>query len=257
MSQKIHGNQTTREGKRRLGEIFNENLYISEHISYQMMKELTNLRKLIAKAKKKGVKLNSKIKPEKTLHNFSATEHAYLQTSIKKSIKDLANKIDHPITIKLKSAQTLEEIESFIHEIENLELKPRKTNITRLPPLPSAVKGEIEADFEELIKCFNNKLYRSATILCGRILEVALHRKYYEMTGKDILETSPGIGLGKLVAKLKERKTQFPPGVTQQIHLVNQVRIESVHKKGTVFKPTKQQTHAIILYTLDILKKLF
>ena len=31
-------------------------------------------------------------------------------------------------------------------------------------------------------------------------------RKYYDITKKDLLETNPGIGLGKLIAKLEEEK---------------------------------------------------
>ena len=94
-------------------------------------------------------------------------------------------------------------------------------------------------------------------MLCGRLLEIALHRKYYEITGQDILEKNPGIGLGKIIAKLAEKDIKFEPGLTQQIHLINQLRVSSVHKQKDAFYPTKQQTHAMILYTLDVLEKLF
>jgi hypothetical protein len=88
-------------------------------------------------------------------------------------------------------------------------------------------------------------------------LEVGLHRKYFDVTGHDILEKSPGIGLGKVVAKLSEKEVKLDPGLTQQIHLINNVRIFSVHKKQEAFYPTKQQTQAMVLYTLDILEKIF
>ena len=71
------------------------------------------------------------------------------------------------------------------------------------------------------------------------------------------MEKSPGIGLGKMIAKLTEKDIKFDPGLTQQIHLINQIRISSVHKQKDVFYPTKQQTQATILYTIDILEKLF
>jgi hypothetical protein len=71
------------------------------------------------------------------------------------------------------------------------------------------------------------------------------------------METSPGIGLGKIIAKLTERNIRFDPGLTQQIHLINQVRISSVHTKKDSFYPSKGQTQAMILYTLDVLRKLF
>ncbi len=126
-----------------------------------------------------------------------------------------------------------------------------------LPQLPDDIRDEMIADIKELLKCFDAGCYRSATVMCGRILEIALHRKYYEVTGKDILETQPGIGLGNLVAKLRDKEVQFAPAVTQQIHLINQVRISSVHKKQQPFNPTKSQAHAMILYTTDLVEKMF
>jgi hypothetical protein len=47
------------------------------------------------------------------------------------------------------------------------------------------------------------------------------------------------------------------PGLTQQIHLINQVRVFSVHKKKEVFRPTREQAEAMVLYTKDVLRKLF
>ncbi len=123
--------------------------------------------------------------------------------------------------------------------------------------IPPMIKGEIEEDVLELGKCFQSGCYRSSVILCGRILETALHRKYYEVTGVDILEKNPGIGLGTLVAKLVEKNVKFDPGLTQQIHLINQVRIFSVHKKHSTFLPNRAQANAIVLFTLDAVQKMF
>ena len=84
-----------------------------------------------------------------------------------------------------------------------------------------------------------------------------MHRKYFETTGKDILEKNPGIGLGNLIGKLSEKNVKFDPGLTHQIHLINQVRIFSVHKKKEAFYPNKDQANAMVLYTLDVLWKMF
>jgi hypothetical protein len=94
-------------------------------------------------------------------------------------------------------------------------------------------------------------------ILCARILETALHRTYYDVTGKDLLETSPGIGLGSIISKMRESGIEIDPSLTQQVHLINNVRIFSVHKKQNVFQPSKEQAQATLLFTVDILKKLF
>ncbi|MBM3199672.1 hypothetical protein FJZ53_01955 [Candidatus Woesearchaeota archaeon] len=127
----------------------------------------------------------------------------------------------------------------------------------RIPNLHPDIKEEVLADLKELSKCYQAECYRSAVIICGRILETILHRKYYEITGNDALEKSPGIGLGNLIAKLTEKNVKFDPGLTQQIHLINQVRISSVHKKQEPFYPTQMQAHAIILFTLDSVRKMF
>ncbi len=123
--------------------------------------------------------------------------------------------------------------------------------------LPMDVREELLADLDELKRCYNAKCYRSCVIICGRILEIALHRKYYEKTGQDVLEKSPGIGLGNLIKKMIDKDIKLDPGLTQQIHLINNVRVFSVHKKQQPFKPSKAQTHAIILFSLDTLEKLF
>jgi len=123
--------------------------------------------------------------------------------------------------------------------------------------LPDEIRSDIIADLKETGMCFNNSCYRSAIILCGRILETALHRIYYDVTKNDLLEKSPGIGLGNLIAKLREKGIELDPGLGNQVHLINQLRIYSVHKKQNAFDPSKTQAHAIILYTIDILDKLF
>ncbi len=134
---------------------------------------------------------------------------------------------------------------------------PDQKQTFRLPNLPIEIRSEVTADARELEKCFEQSLYRSSIILSGRILETCLHRKYFDLTGKDILETSPGIGLGNLIAKMREINYSFSPGLSEQIHLINQVRIYSVHKKQEAFIPSKEQAQAIMLFTLDVVNKLF
>jgi hypothetical protein len=126
-----------------------------------------------------------------------------------------------------------------------------------MPKLPSDIKEDVSADLNEIQKCVNAGCYRSAVVLCGRVMETALHRKYFEATGNDLLEKAPGTGLGTLIAKLSEHGVKLDPGLPNQIHLINQVRVFSVHTKKESFSPSKTQAEAIVLYTLDILDKLF
>ncbi|MFH1439097.1 MAG: hypothetical protein ABIG89_00905 [Candidatus Woesearchaeota archaeon] len=161
------------------------------------------------------------------------------------------------------SKQNLSKINTIKNIIIQLNLTESITsalNIT-IPSstsnIPNDIKEEISLDIRELNNAFNANCYRASIILCGRIVETCLHRKYYEETGVDMLEKSPGIGLGNLIAKMRDKGITFDPGLTQQIHLLNNVRIFSVHKKKELFIPSKQQTYASILYTMDIVERLF
>ncbi|MGM5484848.1 MAG: hypothetical protein ACQEP1_03165 [Nanobdellota archaeon] len=231
------------------------------------------MRKIIARIKDNLDKTEGrKIKQNSYIFSFrkGASASRKLDTDIKQlkekawslemDDKDKHLKILNKVHLieKMHSEDTREELKKALDELSML--LPEKKDDYSIPktlPVPGAIKDEMIADLQELRECFNYGLYRSSIILCGRMLEVALHRKYYEITGKDILETNPGIGLGKLVAKLNEKKALFEPGINEQIHLINKVRIHSVHKKKEVFSTTKHHTYATILYTTEIIKKLF
>tara|TARA_Y100000310_G_C20681537_1_gene816241 strand:- start:1772 stop:2518 length:747 start_codon:yes stop_codon:yes gene_type:complete len=244
-------------------------------------KSIINLQNAISLAIKHNIDLNKKPDREKSLYDYDEKQKIYYLDSFNSNLKlvksdylSLTQLTKHDI----RNQQFITQILELMPELDSKDLnKLDKTlkkiiSITKqlsfpkqdlertfnIPTnLPIEISSDIKADITELNKCFNNNCYRSAIILCGRLLETALHRKYYEVTNNDLLEKSPGIGLGNIIAKLKEKNTQLDPAITNQIHLINQVRIFSVHKKKQAFYPTKQQTHAAILYTLDILEKLF
>lgn len=196
--------------------------------------------------------------------DFQKNRLTNIGSAILSDIKLLQKKIPEDrkaIAEQLTASFNKNDSESLLRTLaklrENLPEKQKEQLEINLPKLPQEIKDEIEADIKEIKKCYSSGCYRSAVILCGRLLETALHRKYYETTGNDILEKNPGIGLGNLIAKLFEKGVELDPGLTQQIHLVNQVRIFSVHKKQRTFYPSKTQTNAIILFTTDTLEKLF
>ncbi len=148
--------------------------------------------------------------------------------------------------------QNLAEISRLSNSLKGSVRVEKGIQFIDIPPLPDEIKDSIAADLNEIRKCFEAEAYRSCVVLCGRVLETALQRKYYEVTGVDLMETSPGIGLGKLIAKLSEKEVEFDPGLTQQIHLINQVRVYSVHSKKEAFYPSKGQTQEG-----DVLKNIF
>lgn len=213
---------------------------------------------------------DTNFKETKNFKNYNEIKTNYNLSLIKSSIQKIKSYLlvindpklssliyDFNNSFKQKDKESMLEILEEINSLNKDFSVEKKEIYFKVPSLPSDIQDDITADIKELEKCFNSSCFRSSIVLCGRILEIALHRKYYEITGTDLLEKAPGVGLGKLIAKLKEKNIEFEPGLTQQIHLINNVRIFSVHKKSSKFNPTKKQTHAIILYTLDILNKLF
>ena len=182
-----------------------------------------------------------------------------------------ANEGNRPIVLQIlgkiewikKGAQPVEikkamnELTALLNKLSPVEDIEEDISFIEVPKLPEVIAEEVAADLNEVRKCFLTGAFRSCVVLCGRIMETALHRKYYEVTGLDLLETTPNTGLGNIIAKLKEKNVKIDPGLTQQIHLINQVRVFSVHSKKEAFYPSKEQAQATILFTLDVLKKLF
>jgi hypothetical protein len=210
--------------------------------------------------------ISSKMDITKTKFNiedYKEKRAEYYKKIIENSLKKIRENAGENHYLKLWNLyreNKLSEMLPVLDEIKNIEKEEKKERLKlgfSIPRVPLEIRDEVNADLAELHKCFENGCFRSTIILCGRVLETALHRKYYEITGRDILETSPGIGLGNLVAKMKELQFNFDPGISEQIHLINQVRIYSVHKKQEPFNPSKEQAHAIILYTIDVVKKMF
>lgn len=238
---------------------------------------LINLNNALDKAKSYGLELGKKTEFDSSILDYNKRRQLYYQNVIENNIKSIKDfkfdevSVDDVNFFKLKNLirviesnyenKDFEKLHKAVSECLDVAKQTKLSNVEKqeikINFVPLEIKNEVEADINEIKKCFDNGCYRSAIILCGRVLEVGLHRKYFEKTGVDSLEKSPGIGLGKLIAKLREKEVNFDPGITQQIHLVNQVRISSVHKQKEAFNPTKEQTQAMILYTTDTLNKLF
>lgn len=219
---------------------------------------------------KRNISLVDLDKIERNWKSYGRTKEIYNLALIRMGFKKVKNFLENNNELRLlavldKIEKNFEDqkIEVVLQDLDKLEklskiIKPEKNLLFNLKvSLPSEIKNDIESDLKELEKCFNYACYRSSIILCGRILEASLHRKYYELTNNDLIEKSPGIGLGKIIEKLKEKKLDLDPNLTKQISLINQVRISSVHKKSVLFAPDREQTYLVISNTIDILNKLF
>jgi len=247
----------------------------------QFGEEVIKLKDSIKNAIVHNVDLTKEIDKEKELIDFGQKRQNYHRSILENALRvvksnsiELTKLVKHDICNQEGVNQILELVpeldskdlgrlrktaEKLLILTKQLEFPKEEIEKTFFMPktVPLDITSDIKADINELNKCFNNECFRSTIILCGRLLETALHRKYFEVTGNDLLEKSPGIGLGNIIAKLKDKEVVLDPGLTNQIHLINQVRVFSVHKKKDAFFPSKQQTQAMVLYTLDILEKLF
>lgn len=225
-----------------------------------MGKHVERLSGLLEQAEKLGIK-DLKTQPVKSLADYSSKKKDYTRGLIRSEIASILHQLKKvkgagEIHQKLRVTHSIDGIRRLIPTLKRIPF-PEDTQMNTKLRLPAEIREDIEMDIEELERCFSSDCLRSAVILCGRILETALHRKYYDKTGVDLLEKSPGIGLGKIIAKLREKDVELDPGITQQVHLINQIRVHSVHKKSDNFVPTKNQAQAIMLYTMDILERLY
>ncbi len=239
----------------------------------EFKKSVLELKTALSLAKSKGISLDKS--SENKVYDFDKSKEDYYRKAvgtamelINKRVGSLAvlgsdpangaliakiNSLVMQLNTDTDKEKVLSQIISLIPEIK----VPKTQKIDKPNCIPNEIKADVSADIDEMNKTYNSGCYRSTAILCGRVLEVALHMKYFQETGVDLLEKSPGIGLGKIVAKLSEKKITFDPGLMQQVHLINNVRISSVHIKQEPFTPTKAQAQAMILYTIDILEKIF
>lgn len=230
----------------------------------KFLRNVAELQRAVVRAQKQNISLKEPAHGIITDYNAQKKEQERLAviTAVKAVVNAAKNLQDdriQDIVSQLENTQDLGVLKQKTDEM--LELGTAYSNgeniFAQAPTVPSEISEDVLADYNEMMKCFNNGLFRSAVVLCGRILETALHRKYFEVTGNDLLEKSPGIGLGSLVSKLSEKSVSVDPGLGNQIHLINQVRVHSVHHKKRAFVPSQQQARAIILYTLDVVEKLF
>ncbi len=239
---------------------------------------LAKLRDSIKALQKQGIDISKDIDRDKLVYDYKAKQDTYYIerfNSALKAVKDSSLKLNSLIAANPENHKPVTDILQLMPDLDSNGLPsllkvitameklasqfdiPQKYSFSLRSNIPALIKPDLDADIQELQRCFHNQCYRSAVILCGRIIETALHWKYFDSTGFDLLEKSPGMGLGSLIAKLREKNIELDPAVQQQIHLVNQVRVFSVHKKQEAFLPSEDQTQAIILYTTDILNKLF
>lgn len=227
---------------------------------------VADLKQDIGRAKQQGVILAGE--KQGSFKDFTAQRREQLRKAVLAGIASINKAATGVLTGKPSSliaqmqiTQDLDKLDALADELLELvtdDSVPQPLGFSlKKPRLPFEIHDDVSADLDEIRRCMEGNCYRSAVILCGRVLETALHRKYYDVTKNDLLEKSPGIGLGNLIAKLNEQGVKLDPALGNQIHLINQVRVHSVHQKQNAFAPSQAQAQAIVLYTTDVLEKLF
>jgi hypothetical protein len=121
--------------------------------------------------------------------------------------------------------------------------------------LPYEIKEEIKLDFEEIRRCYVAEAFRSAIGMCGRILHLALARKYFEKKGVDAIEQK--WKTGQLIRKCFEDNVVDEPSLGDIFNLINRSRIDSVHTTRRLYRPQQDDTRPIIEFTIGLIKKLF
>ena len=244
----------------------------------ELQRDVLNLREALLTLRKNNLDLI--VRPRTSdVFDYDKAKNETLQRTVPRYIKTIQEKAKRSasylkgkplsqllqLSTELEIGMTNNDVKGLSNKVEEIvdllaevgDDEGTQTTVATSEYLPKEIKEEIIADVNEMQKCFENGCYRSVVILCGRILEIALNRKAFEVTNVDYLEKSPGMGLGKIIAKLREHDVQLDPGLTQQVHLINQIRVFSVHQKQEPFNPSENQAKAMMLYTMDVLEKLY
>ena len=247
-------------------------------MSNDFKKDLGALKSAVDSVVEQGIDISQAVNDGKAVYDFDERKRQYYVNGLGRAVQAVRGAdLSKIAELDIANKKAVDEINGLMPKLDVWDIEgigkavdkmielsgsinfpePEKKLFVVPRTVPPDIRADMVADLEEIDKCFKAGCYRSVVVLCGRVLETALHRKYYEVTGKDILEKNPGIGLGNLIGKLSDKKVILDPALKQQVHLINQVRVFSVHKKQEAFLPSMEQAHAIILYSIDVLGKIF
>ena len=133
-----------------------------------------------------------------------------------------------------------------------------------LERVPSQVRKEVNADFQEVSKCYSAQAYRAGIIFCARIVETILQRKYYDkrrgqgLRPDQIESELAGLTLGRTIEKCRQQGLVGDiPGLKEYSAMVNALRIPSVHVTKPLFGPGPEAVKGIISLTLELIKTLY
>jgi hypothetical protein len=251
-----------------------------------MVEELTTIReqilaleKLIGQIKRKRTQerllgyLNSLLEVKENLIRLKRRLRR-TQSSILEMGDEDAEDIDEVVDLVGMMLKGIEDIERNVQQTstENLDEEVRSLRIDfselsgSLPveqimflvdfsTAPQEIREEIKLDFDEMRICYNNGAFRSAIIMCGRVLELLLAKKYFDSTHVDPVELRWQLGV--LIRKCFERNVLTDPGIGDICNFINHLRISSVHASHAIHRPIQEETKSVIEFTISLLKSLY
>ncbi len=148
---------------------------------------------------------------ERSVYDFAARKADYQQHLVKTALAQVSTAawslaqssrgqeraVVDILRLMLDLEERISDRDAVLHLVEQIKRRAEKLRVqssrpipldVRAPRLPPEIDATITADLDEIRRCFASGCYRSVTILCGRVLEAALHRRYYDVTGIDVLE---------------------------------------------------------------------
>jgi hypothetical protein len=120
---------------------------------------------------------------------------------------------------------------------------------------PQEIREETKLDFEEMKICYNEGAFRSAIMMCGRVMELLLAKRYFDSTTVDPIEQKWPLGV--LIKKCYEHNVITEPAVGDMCNFINHFRIGSVHSLHTIQRPIQEETKSVIEFTIGLLKRLY
>lgn len=240
-------------------------------------REITNLEEITKYARKRKIQIYYKNYPhlkEKFLKSLLATKEELIKLGAKLDegpiidqvndflylVEELRTRIDTVNTRIIEEninemKNSFSELNAFI-EVQTRLYTPELGLGIDLERVPIEIRTEIATDIDEIKKCYSSGAYRAAIVFCGRMLEIALARKYFEKFHVDLIEKK--LTLGQLIIECKKKIGIFTPGLDSLCDTINKIRKPSIHKSSEgIYLPGPQDTIGVFNLVQGVLQKLW
>jgi len=168
-------------------------------------------------------------------------------------VRDLAGNVRIP---KEHVAQRVAALRRLCMQLRPAGERPPSSFALDTSGVPPEIREEMLADIQELEVCAEHGANRSALFLCGRILELALGRKFWEETQVDpvVREWT----LGKLITECEARGIlKGLPKLFSLAKIIKDCRNPSVHVTARVYRPTPGEVGGLSQVAASVVQRLY